>query len=295
MKIVEKIAFEKVLESMSHFLDFKEVEDEIENLIEEAASLSLLTSAKNDGRPKAEVLADYLASDSNEERIKLMVGMAGGSTERLKRIVAAMFDGASLSILGRDKAARQRIAKFMLDPEGEAIFIPKFVRAEFRLPYDWVDRIKDKSYLMNVHRDSLSSKYAARMGFQFETAIKDKVTELGYQCEKGEVLAVDNKEVDVAIPSVTEPRILIMVSYSLTTSSAQTSRANEQQRMYAKIRETRDGRAGTDLIFVNFVDGGGWISRQNDLRQLWKNCDYCFTYNLLEDFQYLLMELLNGA
>ena len=40
---------------------------------------------------------------------------------------------------------------------------------------------------------------------------------------------------DVAVPGVAAPRILIMASYQLTTSSSQSSKANEQVRMYEAV------------------------------------------------------------
>lgn len=48
-----------------------------------------------------------------------------------------------------------------------------------------------------------------------------------YAAGKAPVSIIENKEVDVAIPSIKKPKILIMSSYALTTASSQTSRANE--------------------------------------------------------------------
>ena len=87
------------------------------------------------------------------------------------------------------------------------------------------------------------------MGLHFEEAIKNTVKEIDYPCEKGKVVLVDNKEVDVVIPNRDHPKILVMVSYSLTTSSSQTTIANEQSKKYDKINEYRISRTGRDVIF----------------------------------------------
>src|ERR1043166_7492913 len=64
-------------------------------------------------------------------------------------------------------------------------------------------------------------------------ALKD---EYGITFTKGQV-ALLGKEVDHVVPSFEDPCVLIMSSYMETTSSGQTARANEQQAMYAKLRE----------------------------------------------------------
>ena len=91
---------------------------------------------------------------------------------------------------------------------------------------------------------------------------------------------MDFKEVDVAIPNVSNPEILIMSSYALTTSSSQSSRANEQAAMYEKVqtynRRSQKIKYGNPITFVNVIDGGGWIERKNDLLKMWIDCDYCF-------------------
>ena len=98
--------------------------------------------------------------------------------------------------------------------------------------------------------------------------------------EKGQVEIVDFKEVDVAIPNVSNPEILIMSSYALTTSSSQSSRANEQAAMYEKVqtynRRSQKIKYGKPITFINVIDGGGWIERKNDLLKMWVDCDYCF-------------------
>ena len=290
---MKKCTFEKLQENMSYFLDFQNIEQKIDDLIKQETSMALLSKAHNGNRPKIDVLTDYLEGD--EKKLNIIVGISGGSIEKLKRIVASIFGQTPLSRVTRNKEMRHRIASFLIDPKSEPSFIPQFIRKSFCLPDNWIELLKNEEYLSAIARDMMIAKYSARMGFELENTISSKIKRLGYNCEKGAVSIVDNKEVDIAIPTTISPQILIMVSYLLTTSSAQSSKANEQARMYNSVQQHNRSRTRGkhDYIFINVVDGGGWIARQKDLRLLWMNCDYCFTYKTLNDFEGLVKSILN--
>ncbi|MGU9951182.1 MAG: DpnII family type II restriction endonuclease, partial [Gammaproteobacteria bacterium WSBS_2016_MAG_OTU1] len=92
--------------------------------------------------------------------------------------------------------------------------------------------------------------------------------------------------------------ILIMSSYQLTTSSAQSSKANEQARMYQLVQthnRSRRRRDYPETLFVNVVDGGGWLARSRDLKSMWRECDYCFSYAGLDDFKTMLSYYLQES
>lgn len=96
---------------------------------------------------------------------------------------------------------------------------------------------------------------------------------------------------DIAIPDVASPRILIMASYQLTTSSSQSSKANEQARMYEAIQRHNRSRAqrnAPNAVFVNVIDSGGRLSRPNDLQTMWDACDYCFSRSSLDGLRAVL-------
>ena len=140
---------------------------------------------------------------------------------------------------------------------------------------------------------SLRSKYSVNIGIALEDKVREIADRLNVTHEKGHVNLVDNKEVDVAIPNLETPTLLIMVSYSVTTSSSQTQRANEQSRMYDHIQSDNRSRSRAGMkpvVFANVIDGGGWIARDRDLTQMWRNCDYCFSYQDFDDLSRLIEE-----
>ena len=94
---MNKVAFGDLCAKMSHFLDFANVEREIEQIVQQKISEALLSKAVNGSRPRQDVLADYLAGDArNQERLRLIVRLAGGSEERMKRIFASWGETAPL-------------------------------------------------------------------------------------------------------------------------------------------------------------------------------------------------------
>ncbi len=284
--------FDEFVESMSMFLIFPDVEDEMDALVQNR--IDQLSAPKNGGKTSEDLLFDYLTEDKDSEKLKLVIAMSGGSVEKLKRILSYLFHSGSLSQIRDNADARRQIARFLTDPDRESR-IPRFVRRSFSLPENWAELLSDGPHMNTVVRSSLVSSYSVKMGFKLEQEVQEIVTDLGKSYEKGSVYAVDNKEVDLAIPNCDSPQALIMSSYSLTTSSSQTTRANEQAAMYdalQKFNRSRRMRETPSCIFINVVDGGGWISRRNDLKQLWANCDHCFSFNTLQDMRELLERVL---
>ena len=45
-----------------------------------------------------------------------------------------------------------------------------------------------------------------------------------------------------------------------------------------------------DRAFVNFVDGGGWLARRNDLIRLVENCHYILNLHYLDMLEAIVLE-----
>ena len=292
MTMPSKIEFDKLKEYMKIFLDFPEVEKSMHGKIDETIQKIMLTSAQNGGRDPVDVLTDYLdAGKDTEDKLKFIIGLSGGSFERMKRVYSTMYPGTTWTKIKHEEQHRRRVAEFLINPHDEQSFIPEYVRDSFKLPTNWIDLFGDTAYLRAVAHNMNQSKYAVQIGEALEKSIRDVVRHSDHEMEKGAVEIVDNKEVDIAIPNCKDPRILIMSSYQLTTASAQTSKANEQARMYEAVQRCNRLRQRTsqeDLLFVNVMDGGGWLDRSNDLLVMWRNCDYCYTHDTINDLKNIL-------
>ena len=277
---------------MQVFLDFPNVERTLRREIEQVVNRILLSEAQNGGRNPVDVMTEYLdAGRDTEERMRVIIGFSRGSLERVKRIYEAMFPGVSWSRLRYDEEKRRRIAAFLVNQNDEEIFVPQFIRSNFFLPDNWIELLQDKGYLQAIAQGNMQPKYAVGIGDALESEARRVVENSWFDHDKGPVSIVDDKEVDIAIPDTSEPQILIMSSYQITTSSAQSSKANEQLRMYQDVRShnsSRGQRNKPDVLFVNVIDGGGWLARPNDLQTMWRECDYCFSLASLDGLRSVL-------
>lgn len=287
-----KWTLERLRAGMRVFLYLPDAERALQADIDSAVARILLSKAQNGGRHRVDVLSDYLnAGKDADERLKIIIGLSKGSLETLKRIYEAMFPDVKWSRLRHDDGIRRRVAEFLMSPHAEEMFIPTFIRESFDLPNNWIELLQDRDYLRAVVRESKKSQYSVSMGNALEDEVRNAVRAAGYNCAKGRVGFVDDKEVDIAIPDLEDPQILIMSSYQLTTASSQTSKANEQSRMYEYVRRhngSRARRGKPDAVFVNVVDGGGWLARPNDLQTMWNSCDHCFPLSGLNGLREVL-------
>ncbi len=286
MKQPAKLEFEQLTADMETFLHFPDVEnamkDEKRRRIQEA-NVSGSFADPSDG-PVAKILSVLSAGNTDEykTRMKYLLATSGGSLEALDRVCAEICpDVDTWAKRWRSRDATKTIAEFLYNPT-EFESIPWFVAEQFRLPDQWVEMMR-ANLSGQIHR-SLRSLYSTKTGLALETSIGKIVEGAGYTWNKGFVKFVDDKEVDVSVPDLELPRVLIMASYNLTTSSAQSERARAQQSMYEKLRTYNSTRAqakSPDVQLVNVIDGGGWISRDSDLQEMHRHCDYAFAFKQL--------------
>ncbi len=296
MEKPDKITLEELKENMNIFLSFPKVEELLKKDIQEKLTATMLAHTKNGSRPDVDVLSDYLEEDT-ENRLKIILAMCGGSFEKFKRVYENAFLEKNtflkknINDIQNDKSMRNIIAKLFCSPDASKIAknIPPFIIRGFNLPKNWKNLLQDKSYLEAIISPTLQAKYATSMGDALEEKIENVAESIGVKYKKGPVEIVDNKEVDVAIPNCYKPKIIIMSSYQLTTSSLQSSKANEQAKMYEEINKYNRRRSRNkmkdikmkDIVFVNVIDGGGWLARNRDLEHIWNNSDYCFSCSQL--------------
>ncbi len=263
---------------MQVFVNFPTAEANLRTKVNQRRDQILLTEARNGERPSFDVIVDYLNHPQWKTRLTTLIGLSGGSMERMKRVAEAILPNQRLPNLQNDVQARQTIARFLIEPNTFAGQVPEFIRRCFYLRAGWIPALRDERQVTALVIDSLKSKYSVRCGFAQEQSIISAVQTAGLDYEKGSVTIVDNKEVDVAIPNTENPEILIMSSFSLTTASSQSSRANEQALMYDDIaRHNRRNSKNAPILFWNVIDGGGWIDRNNDLDKIINhaNANFC--------------------
>ena len=194
----------------------------------------------------------------------------------------------------KDDVFAEAIARLFLEGRGSRLLteqVADFYLDQLSLPANWSDVIRDESVIGNVVRKKLTGEYTDQKGEYIERRISNLLDELqdryGVSHAHGQVALV-GKEVDHVIPSLEEPYVLVMVSYMETTSSGQTARANEQLAMYQKIVGENVRYTPLERVFVNIVDGAGWLARRSDLRKMHAGCHYCLNMKMLDQLEAII-------
>ena len=109
--------------------------------------------------------------------------------------------------------------------------------------------------------------------------------DVGYEQGRSRFINVD---IDIAIPSLEDPWVIIMSSFQETTSSGQTTKTRDMLAAYTRINES-NSRFGENRAFINFVDGGGWLARRRDLMRLVDQCHYFINLQNLDMFEAIVL------
>ena len=149
-------------------------------------------------------------------------------------------------------------------------------------------KIKDEDILDMLIRSSLHGSYSAKKGRCPEKLIEGIVNSSGLRYHSGKVKYIDRK-IDLVIPSADDPKIFIEIAYVETTSSGMGDKAKAEKDTVRKAIK----RYYKDATFIVFVNGLGWLSREEALRTMCEAGDYVFSFHPehIEKFVELLSEL----
>jgi len=257
-----------------------------------------------------ETLADFI---SNEEYgLDAALTLCGLSYEKLYRIITFLRDAYSKGLyqsdsewigeevtsewkmsdiearLGRDREFALDLAKILTGNDSFVLqalspFERKYLKPEKFLFIE--DEIFDC-----LARYSLHGSYSAAKGAAPEQIIKSILDQMGVQHTSGKVEAI-GRRIDVIIPSKERPKVFIECSFVETTSSGMGDKAKTERDTVARgIKQHYPG-----AVFILFVDGAGWLVREEAMRIMCEAADYVFTFHLeqLEEFKKVITEILS--
>ena len=229
---------------------------------------------------------------------KVLLKMTNLSQEKFRRIIAAErhargdhgneWDIARIhrNIRQDDEFARM-VADFFMEGKDNPVLVEHvadFYLEQLAFPERWADLLQDRDFAARIAREMLFGDYNDKKGDEVELIVAERFNSAlagtGLSSLKGRVPFL-GKEVDLVVPSVENPQILIMISYMETTGSHQTTRANEQEAMFDGVNRWNN-RNHTNKAFINVVDGSGWLARRPDLRRLHRDSHYCLNMNMLD-------------
>ena len=296
LTLIPKPPLPMFIETCTPLAIIDSLEKEISNRV--ATITNALLGYSSDEDP-ATNLTRFLKAD--KDFLGIVLALTNLSQEKFLRILSAeRFSHGDYGLewnsdvvhrkIRNEEGFAEKLALLFLDGRNNPLLaqlVAPFYLEQLSLAENWDTIIHDPLLVQKAVRQKLEGEYTDKKGDAIESIIRIQLdlieAKYGVTHTKGQVSLV-GKEVDHVIPSISDPWVMIMTSYMETTSSSQTARANEQSEMYGTI-QGKNRRYGTQHIFINFVDGAGWLARRPDLRKLHAGCDFILnlkTLNCLE-------------
>lgn len=294
----KKLSYDELFNSATMFYINPQCEETIKKTIDQHTS-EILTGLKTIS--SKETLKQYIidhkdsldrltsVAEISEERFKRMVsmirkdrGFVFGTEWGLSKIRSAMLESPAMmeSILNLLWDGKN-------DPKMQAC-IPSFYLDNMAMDASTLSKIKDEASVRQLVKRGLEGTYSNMIGdailSDIEKELKRVCAKHGLEYQKNVRIPKFDRAVSFVLESPTKPKLVLDVSYSVTTSSSQGSKKEAARKTEAIIKAER--AAGNNIIFVNFLDGAGWIGRQADLREIHRCSDYVLNFQnmgLLED------------
>ncbi len=157
--------------------------------------------------------------------------------------------------------------------------IPAYYLENFKIDASTLGRLSNEDDARRLIKRGFEGKYSNNIGASYFKLLLDCITTA---CEStGLTLAAKNavpiigRKVSIAIPNVESPRILIDTTYGITTSSTQSDYAGNAEKAASELRKKNDGKPDKQrIVFINVIDGAGWVARRSDLDKIHQCSDY---------------------
>lgn len=285
---IEKLSFQEAWSSATFFYVNDVLEDEIDDEVQELLTKSLDPSISDREEITPEHVFNFLREDPS--RLESLLKDINLSKEKFLRIVSMLrqigrihggFDSEWTinkiqKNISEDDNFLTILANLLVDgkrdPELESL-IPRFYLESLNFrEYGSVPL----GFRISRYKKALSGSYGGKKGYYVENEIKKILLEIQYEFgvkfEQGRSRFI-NVDIDFAVPSLDDPWVIIMSTFQETTSSGQTVKARDMLSAYQTILQS-NSRNNEQRVFVNFVDGGGWLARKRDYERLVNQCHY---------------------
>ena len=289
---LKKLSFEEMFRSTSMFYKDEELEQKIKAEIEKETQIIMKELITIDSK---ETLCRYILD--NKDSLQRLTSLCGISVERFKRVVSLL--RKNTGSLFRTEWGLGSIQKAMIE---NAIFrekilslfwngchdpefiqqIPNFYLEDLSFNGGVINKIKDEWLVKKLVKQGIEGKYSNAVGDSILSKIEDEIQGvcatycLDYQRDV-RVPFLD-RNVSFILENPENPKIIFDVSYCVTTSSSQGAKKES-------ARKTRDIKSQRDFIYINFLDGAGWVARQSDMEEIHRCSDYVLNFANLGAFE----------
>lgn len=293
-----KIEFEELFNSTTMFYVNENYEEEMEREVQKKVDE---LAAELHSIDTKEGLKAYIIE--HKDALDNLTSLMEISTERFKRMVSMIRKdrgfvfstewglGKIRSAMMESPAMMESVLNLLWDGRNDERLkakIPFFYLDNMGINDATLNKLTNKESIRLFVKRGLEGKYSNNIGDLILTDIEDKIKSLankyGLDYEKNVRIPLLDRAVSFVLETAVDPKIIIDVSYSVTTSSAQGDKKNVARKTEDVLKKEK--ASGNDIIYINFLDGAGWIGRQADMREIHRCSDYVINFNninLLED------------
>jgi len=304
------LTLEELVKSATMFYIDEELEREFSNAVTasvEKIRSNLVGVAMLDG------LSKYIKED--KEALHLITSLLNISEEKFKRVVTMLriqknyIPTSEWTLLNIRKQMlesadfMQEICELLSNGANLDKYktkIPAFYLENFNIDTSTLGRLANVDDVRRLVKKGLEGRYSNKIGDSFFKFVSDYITSvcehegLTYSVKKDVPLV--GRSMSVAIPDVDNPRLLIDIAYLITTSSTQTKDAESAEKAAAIIRKHNSNKEEENhIVFINIVEGAGWIARQSDLRKIERCSDYFLNLKSLDVIKNIINYYFNGG
>lgn len=289
-----KLTFDEVIKTSTVFYVDEQIEEKFNKFVSEKAKQIVKYAIKSERQISIEELIKFLRKEPSG--LRRVLNILHLSQEKFFRIITLLrkledtFDKEwnlkrIYNELKRNNEFAEKLANLFINGKVDPKlmkYLPNYYRE--RLNLKSLKEFTTENELVLRLKDQYMATYHNWKGKAIEEMIRKRLVKVGITYSAGKTDLVD-VTVDWAIPNLQDPHVIIMSSYQETTSSGQSEKARGMLRCYEAIQH-RNIQRGENRAFVNFIDGGGWLARQRDLRRLVDGCHYFLninTVNMLDE------------
>ena len=253
----------------------QEIEDLVDALESKLKSINTISGLKAYIKSDEDSLTNILTlMDIREEKFKRVISLV--RKDRKFSFSTEWSLKKTRSVLIENESFMDEVCELLINGSESERFkrrIPDFYRESFRIDKTTMSRLRNHNELRNIAKRQLEVKYnngvANAVNKKIEETIKLTCDLEGLKYGKNKSLDWNDKVFHFIVYNEDKPLVLIDCSYNITTSSKQTNNAKNLALFKKALRERNDS-----IIVVNVLEGAGWVARQSDLREIYRNSDY---------------------
>ncbi|MGN8850236.1 DpnII family type II restriction endonuclease [Bariatricus sp. HCP28S3_C2] len=289
----KKLTYDELFNSTTMFYMNDQYEAEIEEEVRsKTADISVGLRTIKDKESLKQYIIDH------KDALDNLTSVAEISVERFKRMVSMIrkdrgFVFATEWSLGKIRTAMMESPAMMesilnliwngKNDEKMKACIPAFYLENMAMDETTLKKLQDESLVRQLVKRGLEGRYSNGIGdavlADIEREIKRVCAKHGLEYQKNVRVPLLDRAVSFVLESPMQPKLIIDVSYSVTTSSSQGSKKEAARKTVEVL--SREKAAGRNIVFVNFLDGAGWIGRQADMREIHRCSDYVLNFQNL--------------